>query len=102
VALFVGAYWPLNDRTITIKQTSKTPAVNVGQIYSGVIFAPTSAGGGWQICLAGDVIAIVPRPYGCQGPVQGDAVMVRVLGIKAETGAIVGTLVQGKTITSIR
>jgi hypothetical protein len=29
-------------------------------------------------------------------------VMVRVLGINAETGAIVGTLVQGKTITSIR
>jgi hypothetical protein len=48
-----------------------------------------------------DVDAIVPRPYGSSGPVQGDVVSVRVLGINATNGAVVGTLLQGTTVASI-
>ena len=74
----------------------------VGQIYPAVLTSLTPAGSGWHAQLECGVNAIVPRPYGSNGPVQGDAVIVRLLGINQATGAVVGTLVQGKTISSIR
>lgn len=73
----------------------------MGQIYSAVLTSLTPGGNGWRARLEGDVDAIVPRPYGSAGPVQGETVSVRVLGVNAANGAVVGTLVQGKTITSI-
>jgi hypothetical protein len=74
----------------------------VGQIYPAVLTSLTPAGSGWHARLECGVNAIVPRPYGSNGPIQGDAVIVRLLGINHATGAVVGTLVQGKTISSIR
>jgi hypothetical protein len=67
-----------------------------------VLTSLTPAGSGWLARLECGVNAIVPRPYGSNGPIQGDAVIVRLLGINQATGAVVGTLVQGKTISSIR
>jgi hypothetical protein len=76
--------------------------LSVGQIYPAVLTSLTPAGSGWHALLECGVNAIVPRPYGSNGPIQGDAVIVRLLGINQATGAVVGTLVQGKTISSIR
>ena len=84
-----------------IKQSIPTQ-LTVGQIYPAVLTSLTPAGSGWHTRLECGVDAIVPRPYGSNGPVQGDAVIVRLLGINQATGAVVGTLVQGKTISSIR
>jgi hypothetical protein len=77
------------------------PHVTVGQIYSGVLISPTPAGNGWQVRLECDVDAIVPRPYGSRGPLQGDVVSVRVLGINSTNGAVVGTLLLGTAGASI-
>lgn len=85
---------------IAIKQIVPSH-VAVGQIYPAVLTSLTPAGNGWHARLACNVVAIVPRPYGSAGPVQGEAVSVRVLGINAANGSVVGTLVQGKTSTSI-
>jgi hypothetical protein len=85
---------------IAIKK-SVPSRITVGQLYSAVLTSVTPAGNGWHALLEGDVDAIVPRPYGSNGPMQGDAVIVRVLGINADNGSVVGTLVQGKAIGSI-
>jgi hypothetical protein len=85
----------------TIKQSVPSQLI-VGQIYPAVLTSLTPAGSGWHARLECGVNAIVPRPYGSNGPVQGDSVILRVLGINQATGAVVGTLVQGKTISSIR
>jgi hypothetical protein len=76
--------------------------LTVDQIYSVVLTSPTPAGCRWHAQLECGVNAIVPRPYGSNGPIQGDAVIVRLLGINQAIGAVFGTLVQGKTISSIR
>jgi hypothetical protein len=93
-------YWSIKPAQ-PIKQSIPSQ-LTVGQIYPAVLTSLTPAGSGWHALLECGVNAIVPRPYGSNGPVQGDAVIVRLLGINQATGAVVGTLVQGKTISSIR
>lgn len=74
----------------------------VGQIHPAMLTSLTPAGSGWYARLECGVDVIVPRPYGSNGPILGEAVIIRLLGINQATGAVVGTLVQGKTISSIR
>jgi hypothetical protein len=108
-AVAIESVWRLylahNARSINAAQPIKQSVPSqlaVGQIYPAVLTSLTPAGSGWRARLECGVDAIVPRPYGSNGPVQGDAVIVRLLGINQATGAVVGTLVQGKTISSIR
>jgi len=67
-----------------------------------VLSALTPTGSGWHVRLDCGINAIAPRPYGSNGPTLGDAVIVRVLGINTENGAVVGRIVEGKSTSSIR
>jgi hypothetical protein len=71
-----------------------------GQIHHGVLSAPTP--NGWFARLDCHVDALVPRPLGSNGPVLGDQVMVKIIAINRKSGSVVGSLIDGKTISSIR
>jgi hypothetical protein len=45
---------------------------------------------------------LVPRPLGSNGPVLGDQVMVKIIAINRESGSVVGSLIDGKSVSSIR
>jgi hypothetical protein len=102
VWLFYLAHTSWSFKPATPIKQSLPSQLAVGQIYPAMLTSLTPAGSGWHARLECGVDAIVPRPYGSNGPIQGDAVIVRLLGINQATGAVVGTLVQGKTISSIR